>query len=91
MGERSMARTDDVARLRGGFDGQVLLPDEEGYHDARRVWNAIVDRQPAIIARCASSDDVVAAVRFAAERDLEIGVRCGGHSVLGLSVPEAIT
>jgi FAD/FMN-containing dehydrogenase len=88
MGEWSIAGTQDVARLRGGFDGQVLLPDEDGYHQARRVWNAIVDRQPAIIARCASSSDVVAAVRFAAERDLEIGVRCGGHSVLGLSVPE---
>jgi hypothetical protein len=44
MGEWSIAGTQDVARLRGGFDGQVLLPDEDGYHQARRVWNAIVDR-----------------------------------------------
>jgi FAD/FMN-containing dehydrogenase len=79
----------DVTRLRLGFDGQVLLPDDDGYHQARRVWNAIVDRRPAVIARCASPSDVAAAVRFAAECDLEIGVRCGGHSVLGLSVPEA--
>ena len=87
MGERPIAGIQDVARLRQGFDGQLLLPDEDGYHQARQVWNAIVDRQPAIIARCASSSDVAAAVRFAAERDLEIAVRCGGHSVLGLSVP----
>jgi FAD/FMN-containing dehydrogenase len=88
MGERPIAGTQDAALLRRGFDGQVMLPDEDGYHQARQVWNAIVDRQPAIIARCASSSDVAAAVRFAAERDLEIAVRCGGHSVLGLSVPE---
>jgi FAD/FMN-containing dehydrogenase len=90
MVERQTASTgsQDVARLRQGFEGQVLLPDEDGYHQARWVWNAIVDRRPAIIARCASPSDVAAAVRFAAERDLEIGIRCGGHSVLGLSVPD---
>jgi FAD/FMN-containing dehydrogenase len=78
----------DVAPLRRGFQGQVLLPDQDGYHEARQVWNAMVDRRPAVIARCASPADVAAAVRFARERDLEVGVRCGGHSVLGLSVPE---
>jgi FAD/FMN-containing dehydrogenase len=78
----------DLTLLRQGFEGQILLPDEDGYHQARRVWNAIVDRRPAVIARCASPSDVAAAVRFATERDLEIGVRCGGHSVLGLAVPE---
>src|SRR4029453_19523270 len=89
MGERPTTRTgsQDVTLLRQGFEGQVLLPDEDGYHRARRVWNAIVDRRPAVIARCASPSDVAAAVRFAVERDHEIGVRCGGHSVLGLSVP----
>jgi FAD/FMN-containing dehydrogenase len=91
MAEQPTVGTDnlDVTRLRRRFEGQVLLPDDDGYHQARRVWNAIVDRRPAVIARCASPSDVAAAVRFAAARDLEIGVRCGGHSVLGLSVPEA--
>jgi FAD/FMN-containing dehydrogenase len=79
----------DLARLRGRFEGQVLLPDEPGYHQARRVWNAMVDRRPAVIARCASSADVAAAVGFARAQELEVGVRCGGHSVLGISVPEA--
>jgi FAD/FMN-containing dehydrogenase len=89
MVDRSIAtNSPDLARLRHRFEGQVLLPDEDGYHQARRVWNAMVDRRPAVIARCASPADVAAAVGFARTRDLEIGVRCGGHSVLGISVPE---
>jgi FAD/FMN-containing dehydrogenase len=78
----------EVARLRRGFHGQLLLPDQDGYHTARHVWNAMVDRRPAVIARCASPADVAAAVRLGRTLGLEIGVRCGGHSVLGLSVPE---
>ena len=78
----------EVAGLRRGFQGQVLLAGQGGYHEARRVWNAMVDRHPALIARCASPADVAAAVGFARAHGLEIGVRGGGHSVLGLSVPE---
>ena len=65
----------NVASLRRGFAGQVLLPDEAGYGQARRVWNAMVDRRPAVIARCAGTADVAAAVRFGRDRGLEIGVR----------------
>jgi FAD/FMN-containing dehydrogenase len=78
----------EVAGLRRRFQGQVLLPGQSGYDQARRVWNAMVDRRPALIARCASPADVVAAVGFARAHQLEIGVRCGGHSVLGISVPD---
>jgi hypothetical protein len=55
----------DLARLRRRLQGQVLLPDEHGYHRARRVWNAMVDRRPAVIARCAGPADVAAAIGFA--------------------------
>jgi len=89
MANRSIATdSPDLARLRRRFEGQVLLPGEDGYHQARQVWNAMVDRKPAVVARCASPADVAAAVGFAREQELEIGVRCGGHSVLGISVPE---
>ncbi len=67
---------------------EVLRPGEPGYDDARRVWNAMVDRRPALIARCRETADVVAAVALARRDGLEIGVRCGGHSVAGHAVPE---
>ena len=70
-----------------GFKGALIGPGDEGYDAHREVWNAIVDRRPALIARCTSAADVAVAVRHARERDLEIGVKCGGHSVIGLCVP----
>jgi FAD/FMN-containing dehydrogenase len=70
------------------FDGLLLRPGDPGYDSGRAVWNAMVDRRPALIARCASTADVVAALRYGREAGLEIGVRCGGHSFLGLPVVE---
>jgi FAD/FMN-containing dehydrogenase len=72
---------------RSHFDGQVLTPGTRGYDSARSVWNGMIDHRPKLIARCASVDDVVTAVRAARECDLEIGVRCGGHNIAGLAVP----
>ena len=76
-----------MTSLMNRFDANVLQPGDLDYDEARKVWNAAVDRRPRMIARCATVADVVGAVRTARERDLEIGVRCGGHSVLGLAVP----
>ena len=66
----------------------MLLPGDVGYDEARTVWNAIVDRRPRVILRCASVPDVVTAVRTATGQGLEIGVRCGGHSAAGHAVPQ---
>ncbi len=69
--------------LGGSFRGELLLPTRPGYDAARRIWNGAIDRHPACIARCTGVTDVVAAVRFARERNLEIAVRGGGHNVAG--------
>jgi FAD/FMN-containing dehydrogenase len=75
-----------IDELRTRFRGALLRPGEEGYDEARRVWNGAIDRRPALIARCAGADDVATAVRFARERDLVISVKGGGHAVAGHAV-----
>jgi hypothetical protein len=72
-----------MAALREELTGEVFAPGDPGYDEARTVHNAMIDRRPAVIARCAHEDDVVRAVRFGRELDLPIAVRGGGHSVSG--------
>ena len=67
------------------FRGDLIDPSHADYHSARVVWNGMVDRRPALIARCVDSEDVVSAIRFAREHDLVVAVRSGGHSVAGFS------
>lgn len=84
----SVTQTLDVTsleKLRKSFRGQLILPGDREYDRSRVVWNAIADRYPAIVARCTRVEDVIAAVRFARDRDLVIAVRGGGHSVAGFS------
>jgi FAD/FMN-containing dehydrogenase len=78
----------DTTALRTSFRGALLHPGEEGYEEARRVWNGAIDRHPALIARCAGADDVVEAMRFARERELPVTVRGGGHAVAGHAVSD---
>src|SRR5438046_902426 len=75
-----------LGQLRASFSGQVLEPADEGYEAARRVHNALIDRRPALIARCQGAADAADAVRFARASDLEICVRGGGHNVAGRAV-----
>ena len=80
-----MSDIDGVAVLRDSLEGELLLPGDGGYDECRQVFNAMHDKRPALIARCASTADVVASVGFARERALAVAVRSGGHSVAGLS------
>ena len=77
----------DVKTIRG-FAGEIVEPGHAAYDTHREIWNAMVDRRPAVIARCTSAEDVAAAIRHGREAGLEIAVKCGGHGVLGLAVPE---
>jgi FAD/FMN-containing dehydrogenase len=69
-----------------GFLGAVLVPGDEGFETARQVWNGDIQRRPAVIARCTGAADVLAAVRFARERDLLMAIRGGSHAVAGHAV-----
>src|SRR5262244_2739936 len=74
-----------VRDLRTSLSGTLLVPGDEGYEAARRIWNGMIDKHPALIARCANTADVVRAVTFARERELMLAVRGGGHSFPGYS------
>ncbi len=81
--------TDRAVRgLAKKLSGPLLLPADEGYDAARAVWNRMIDRRPALIARCAAVDDVATAVRFAREHNLLISVKGGGHNVTGHAVSD---
>ena len=74
-----------VQAFRAGFTGLSLTPGEDGYDEARALWNASFDRRPSVIARCRTTSDVVSVVAFARDSGLPLAVRAGGHSLLGLS------
>ncbi|OIK25411.1 FAD-binding oxidoreductase [Streptomyces malaysiense] len=85
MASPSKARA-ALAALREDLAGDVFAPGDPGYDAARAVFNAMIDRRPAVIARCAHAADVVRAVRFARELDLPVAVRGGGHGVAGAAL-----
>jgi FAD/FMN-containing dehydrogenase len=77
-----------VADFAAGLRGPLLRPGDDGYDAARQVWNGMIDRRPALIARCAGPADVIAAVRFARTHGLLLAVRGGGHNITGNAVCE---
>jgi FAD/FMN-containing dehydrogenase len=86
--EASRPTRAQLDQLRRSFGGEIVTPDGAGYDDARRVWNAVFDRRPALLVRPSGVDDVVAAIRFGRDRDLEIAIRGGGHSAVGHSTTD---
>jgi FAD/FMN-containing dehydrogenase len=73
-------------RLRDRLRGTLITPDSPEYDSARQLWNGMIDKRPAAIARCSGVADVVQAVRFAAEEDMLLAIRGGGHNVAGLAM-----
>ena len=76
----------DLARLKPAVRGELVLPDDTGYPQARKVWNGMVDKRPAAVIYCAGAGDAIAAVQFARSENLLVSVRAGGHNVAGSSV-----
>jgi FAD/FMN-containing dehydrogenase len=72
-----------IDSLKRGFRGEVVLPGSGAYDEARSIWNGMIDKRPAVIARCVSPDDVVQAVKFARDQRLVLAVRGGGHNIAG--------
>ena len=75
-----------LQEFRPGFDGEVLLPHDAGYDEARSVWNGDIDRRPALIARCGAPAQVAQAIALARHEGLELSVRGGGHNFGGSAV-----
>ena len=88
MSERTIFERRQLACLRQQLRGPVLGPDDPDYDATRSIWNGMIDRHPAAIARCLGTADVIAAVRFARESNARISVRGGGHNVSGNAVCE---
>ncbi|MDQ3555461.1 MAG: FAD-binding oxidoreductase [Gemmatimonadota bacterium] len=75
-----------ITELRGALRGEVLTPQDAGYDDARTIWNAMIDKHPALIVRCAGVADVITAVNFAREQDLVVSIKGAGHNIAGKAV-----
>ncbi len=77
-------------KLGRNIKGIVLVPEDPGYEEARRVWNAMIDRRPAVIVQCAEADDVPPVIRFARENGLELSIRGGGHNIAGSALCDGV-
>jgi FAD/FMN-containing dehydrogenase len=77
-----------VAGLQARMRGELIQPGDESYDEARKIWNGMIDKKPALIARCASVADVVASVNFARENGILLAVRGGGHNVAGTAIAD---
>jgi len=75
-----------LKELKGNFRGSILLPGDKAYESARKIWNAMIDKHPAVILRCATTADVIHAVNFARDNGLILAVRGGGHNIAGNAI-----
>src|SRR2546430_15564748 len=73
----------ELAEFANELHGEIVRPQDEGYDDARKIWNAMIDRRPALIVRCRDAEDVTRSIAFARDHELPLAVRGGGHHVPG--------
>jgi FAD/FMN-containing dehydrogenase len=85
-GASTTIAADALASLRGALRGSLALPGEPDYDTARSIWNAMIDRRPGLVVRCAGASDVMQAIKFARDNKLLIAVRGGGHNIAGKGV-----
>ncbi len=86
VGRETIIEAEAIEAFAQRLRGRLLRPGDGGYDGTRRVWNGMIDRRPALIARCSGTADVIDAVNFAREHDLLVSVRGGGHNVAGTAV-----
>src|SRR6201993_4011091 len=72
-----------IDNLKSKVKGQIVLPSDPSYNEVRQIWNAMIERRPALIVRCAEANDVPPAISFAREHGLEISIRGAGHNIAG--------
>jgi len=84
----AIAKLDDdiIAEFSDGFSGELIRPSDPSYDDVRKIWNAMIDRRPALIACCRNAGDVASAIGFARKHHLAIAVRGGGHNIAGKAI-----
>ncbi len=75
-----------IQEFKVGLRGKLIRPGDKGYEAARKIWNGMIDKHPALIARCTGVADVISAVNFARTNELLVAVRGGGHNVAGNAV-----
>lgn len=85
-GEQAILKETAIKEFQTRLRGELLRPGDDGYDGARKVWNGMIDRKPALIARCTGAADVIVAVTFAREQGLLVSIRGGGHNVAGSAV-----
>ena len=85
-GDQNNIEQSKIEEFKSSFRGSVLSAGTHGYDQARKIWNGMFDRKPALIACCVGNSDVIKSVKFAQENDLEISVKGGGHNSAGTAV-----
>jgi len=83
MDNMKIQSNEKIETLKNNVKGQIVLPDDPNYDKAREIWNAMIDRRPAVIVQCSEADDVLHAISYARENGLEISIRGGGHNIAG--------